>query len=100
MQRLLATDEREQHVGRTGDQLAYVVMSIALLLLVAYRSLFLRESSWDLMGVVLLGGAVATGYRLWQRVCTRRSAMYATLVAVISGVVAMIIVVVAVKLLG
>ena len=99
MKQLVATDEREEYVGKRGDQLAYLVMSLALLLLIAYRSFFLKEPSWDLMGVVLLGGAIATGYRLWQRVCTARGAMYATIVAVISGVAAAILVVVAAKLL-
>jgi hypothetical protein len=100
MRQLLATDEREQDVGKTGDQLAYVAVSFALLALITYRSLVDHQASWELMGVVLFGGAVATVYRVWHRVCTGRAAALATLVALLGGALAMIFVVAAVKFLA
>jgi riboflavin transporter FmnP len=92
MQLRQTRDERETAVDRTGDQLAYIVMSVALLLIVAYRGLFVGEASWDLMAVVLLGGAVATGYRVWKRVCSPRQLLTATLVGGLAGAVTLVVV--------
>jgi hypothetical protein len=49
-------------VGR-ADRLGYLVVSYGLLAIVAYRALVERTSSWDLLGLVVVGGLVATGYR-------------------------------------
>jgi hypothetical protein len=100
MRQLLATDEREQDVGKTGDQLAYVAMSFALLLLIAYRSVFDHGASWELMGIVLFGGAVATAYRAWRRVVTGRAAVLATLAALVAGTLAILTVIAVAKLLA
>ena len=48
------------------------MVSFGLLALVAYRSLARSEASWDLLGLVVLGGLVGTTYRLRQRVVSRR----------------------------
>lgn len=45
-----------------------MALSIGLLVAVAYRSFINGESSWDLMGLVVLGGLIGTGYRARQRV--------------------------------
>lgn len=70
--RLLVRDERELNVDQAADRLAYLVVSFGLLALVAYRSIVRSEASWDLLGLVVLGGFAGTAYRLRQRVVSRR----------------------------
>ena len=84
MDRLLVRDEREVSVDRAADRLAYVVLSFGLLAVVAYRSFVEGVASWELLGLVLLGGAVSTGYRLWQGVLTRQAVLVLGLTALIA----------------
>jgi hypothetical protein len=66
-----------------------VVLAYGLLVLVAIRA-FNGEATWDLLGLVVLGGLVGLGYRLRQRVVSRRwtSVLGATVViAAIAGLV-------------
>lgn len=71
MDRLLLRDEREVSVDRAADRFAYLVLSFGLLALVAYRSFVEGTAAWELLGLVLLGGAVSAGYRLWHGVLSR-----------------------------
>lgn len=87
MERLSVRDEREVSVDRAADRLAYVVLSLGLLAVVAYRSFVEGVASWELLGLVLLGGAVSTGYRLWQGVLTRQAVLVLGLTALIALVV-------------
>jgi hypothetical protein len=75
MNRLTLRDEREVSVDQAADRLSYLVLSFGLLAIVAYRSFVGREASWDLLGLVLLGGLVGTGYRARQRAMSRRWAL-------------------------
>ena len=84
MDRLLVRDEREVSVDRAADRLAYIVISLGLLAVVAYRSFVDGVASWELLGLVLLGGAVSTGYRLRQGVVTRQAVLVAALTALVS----------------
>lgn len=59
MDRLLVRDEREVSVDRAGDRLAYVVLSFGLLMVIAYRSFVEGVGSWELLGLVVLGGGVS-----------------------------------------
>jgi hypothetical protein len=72
MDRLMPRDERETSVDQAADRLAYLVLSFGLLAIVAYRAIVVREASWDLLALVVLGGLVGAAYRLRQRVVTRR----------------------------
>ena len=93
MDRLLVRDEREMSVDRAADRLAYVVVSFGLLAVVAYRSFVDGVASWELLGLVLLGGAVSTGYRLRQSVLTRQAVLVlglTTLVALVVGAVVVV----------
>jgi hypothetical protein len=72
MDRLMPRDERETSVDQAADRLAYLVLSFGLLAIVAYRGIVERETSWDLLALVVLGGLVGTAYRLRQRVVSRR----------------------------
>jgi hypothetical protein len=92
MDRLLVRDEREVSVDRAADRLAYVVLSFGLLAVVAYRSFVEGMASWELLGLVVLGGIVSTGYRLWQGVLTRQALLVLGLTALIALVVGALVV--------
>ena len=91
MDRILVRDEREVSVDHAADRLAYVVLSFGLLAAVAYRSFVEGVASWELLGLVLLGGAVSTGYRLWQGVLTRQAVLVVALTALIGLVVGAVV---------
>jgi len=92
MERLSVGDEREVSVDRAADRLAYVVLSFGLLAVVAYRSFVEGVASWELLGLILLGGAVSTAYRLWQGVLTRQAVLVLGLTALIAVVVGAVVV--------
>jgi hypothetical protein len=92
MDRLLVRDEREVSVDRAADRLAYVVLSFGLLAVVAYRSFVDGMASWELLGLVLLGGIVSTGYRIWQGVLTRQALLVLGLTALIALAVGALVV--------
>ncbi|HEX9633861.1 MAG TPA: hypothetical protein VGB34_00010 [Candidatus Limnocylindria bacterium] len=92
MDRLLVRDEREVSVDRAADRLAYIVLSFGLLAVVAYRSFVDGTASWELLGLVLLGGAVSTAYRLWQGVLSRQAVLVLALTAIIALVVGAVVV--------
>jgi hypothetical protein len=92
MDRLLVRDEREVSLDRAADRLAYVVLSFGLLAVVAYRSFVEGVASWELLGLVLLGGVVSTGYRLWQGVLTRQAVLVVAIAALIAVVVSAVVV--------
>ena len=88
MIRLLKRDEREVGIDRAADRLASIVLSFGLLAIVAYRSLVEGVASWELLALVLLGGAVSGAYRLWQGVLTRQAVLVLAGTAVIGLMVA------------
>ena len=51
---------------------AYLFISFGLLGLAAYRSLVWRESPWDLLLLVVLGGGVPAAYQGYHHVLTSR----------------------------
>jgi hypothetical protein len=65
-------DERTVAVENASYRWAYLFLSYGLLLVVAYRSFANRENSWDLLALVVLGGAVGTVYQGSRRVLSRR----------------------------
>lgn len=91
MTRLAARDERELAVDHAADRLAYLVLSFGLLAIVAYRSFADGAASWDLLGLVVLGGLVGTLYRLAQRTVSREWTIVAAGTAGVALVVAAII---------
>ncbi len=93
MDRLLSRDEREVSVDRAADRLAYLVLSFGLLALVAYRSFVEGAAAWELLGLVVLGGAAGTAYRLWQGVLTRPALLVLGLTALVALVVAAVVVI-------
>ena len=86
---LVARDERESAIDSAADRLSFLVLAYGLLVLVAIRA-FNGEATWDLLGLVVVSGLVGLGYRLRQRVVSRRwtSVLGATVViAAIAGLV-------------
>ena len=65
-------DERTVMVENAGYRLSYLVLSYGLLVAVMYRSLKLHQASWDLLALVVLGGAVSGSYQALHRVLGRR----------------------------
>lgn len=65
-------DERTVAVENASFRYGYLVLSYGLLLAVTYRSFGQGEQSWDLLGLVVLGGAIATAYQGRQRVLVSR----------------------------
>ncbi len=91
MNHLVPRDEREQGIDRAADRLAYLVLSFGLLAIVAYRSFADGAASWDLLGLVILGGLVGTLYRLARRAVSREWITVAAGTATVALVVAAII---------
>jgi hypothetical protein len=91
MDHLVLRDERETGVDRAADRLAYLVLSFGLLAIVAYRSFADGAASWDLLGLVVLGGLVGTLYRLAQRAVSREWTIVAMGTAVVALVVAAVV---------
>ncbi len=93
MDRRLPRDERETSVDQAADRLSYLVLSFGLLAIVAYRSLVDGKASWDLLGLVVLGGLVGTAYRVQRRVLSRRWELVVVGTAAVALVVAAVVVV-------
>lgn len=91
MKQLRARDERELTVDHAGDRLAYLALSYGLLVVIAYRSFVEREASWELLGLVVLGGLVGTAYRLRQRAFTREAAFVIGLTVLAAAAVGVVV---------
>jgi hypothetical protein len=79
----ITRDERTVATENASYRWAYLILSFGLLVSTAYRAFALHESTWDLLALVILGGAVATFYQGKGRVLSRRW-------AVVSGVAALL----------
>lgn len=87
-------DERTVATENASYRWAYLVMSFGLLVSTAYRSFVRNESAWDLLALVILGGAVATFYQGGRRTLSQRWAVAsaaAMLLALVLGVVLVLI---------
>jgi hypothetical protein len=69
---LMTRDERETRIDESADRLAYLVVSYGLLVIVAYRGLVEGATSWDLLGLVVLGGLVSLAHRVGHRAVSGR----------------------------
>ncbi len=88
---LVPRDEREQGIDNAADRLAYLFLSFGLLTIAAYRGFVRGEASWDLLGLVVLGGVVGTIYRLTMRAVSREWMITAAATAIVALVVAAIV---------
>ncbi|MFO0845272.1 MAG: hypothetical protein U0797_23295 [Gemmataceae bacterium] len=82
-------DERTIAVENASYRLAYLAISFGLLLAVAYRG-FVRqeENSWDLLGLVILGGVLSVAYQAFHHVIDRRWWWVMAASALVAGVIA------------
>jgi hypothetical protein len=84
-------DERTVAVENASYRWGYLLLSYALLVDVMYRSLVRHEAAWDVMALVIVGGAVCTVYQARQKILTHGWVMKAVLVACMAGVIAAIL---------
>jgi len=84
-------DERTVVVEDASYRVAYTFITFALLLDVMYRSLARREASWDLLAIVILGGAISTVYQWRHKILTRYSLKLAVVTFVVAGIVAALV---------
>jgi hypothetical protein len=89
----IARDERTVATENASYRWAYLVMSFGLLVSTAYRAFARHESSWDLLALVILGGALATLYQGSRRVLTRRWAVASAAAVVLALALGVILVV-------
>jgi hypothetical protein len=92
MKALISRDEREQAVDLAADRLSFLVVSYGALLLAAYRSFVLHEVAWDLLGLVVVGGAAGLLFRLRSGVVTRPWTFVLVATMVLAAVAAALIV--------
>ncbi|WP_026884927.1 DUF6442 family protein [Clostridium akagii] len=64
-------DERATFIENKSFKYGYNFISIALLLDVVYRGIWLNQSSWDLLGIVMLSALPTTVYQYKQKIFTR-----------------------------
>ncbi len=65
-------DERTVAVENAGYRWSYLVLSFGLLGLAAYRSWLRGVAAWDLLALVIFGGAVNAVYQGGRRVLNKR----------------------------
>ena len=84
----IVRDERTTAVEGASFRWAYLIMSYGLLASIMYRSFVIHESTWDLMSLVIVGGAVASLYQGQQRVLSTRWTMLSAASVVIAVIIA------------
>jgi hypothetical protein len=84
-------DERTVAIENASYRWAYLLLTYALLVDVMYRSLVRHESAWDLMALVIVGGAVCTVYQARQKILAHGWMMKTLLAVCIAVVIAAIL---------
>jgi len=92
MNKLPEKDERTEAVENTSYRWGYTFITYALLLDVAYQAYWHNRPSWDLMGIVIAGSAIASLYQAREEILGRTWLKQIVLVASISAAVAAIVV--------
>jgi hypothetical protein len=88
----ISHDERTETVENASYRIAYLVMSFGLLASVAYRGFILQQNSWDLLALVILGGATATLYQGIGKVLSQRWIKISVATIIISGILGALLV--------
>jgi len=84
-------DERTRAVENASYRVAYLVLTYGLLVAVAYRGLVLGQASWDLLALVVAGGAITVGYQAFHRTVSRRMLLVGGASALLAAAVAMLL---------
>jgi len=90
--RAVDRDERTIAVENASYRWGYLFVSFAVLLSVAYRGFALKQASWDLLAIVILGGFVTTVYQRNQRILTMRWARLTVFGVALAIVIAAVLV--------
>jgi hypothetical protein len=93
MAALSPRDEPEARVDLAADRIAYLAVSYGLMLSVAYRSFVRGEASWDLLGLVVVGGIVGLAYRVSKGAVSGRGTVTLATTAGIAIVVSALLVI-------
>jgi hypothetical protein len=81
-------DEPTLLVESASFRWAYLFIAFGVLGLAAYRSLVWRESPWDLLLLVVLGGGVPAAYQGYHQVVTSRSVLRMFTATIVGAAVA------------
>ena len=84
-------DERTVVVEAASYRFAYIFITYALLLDVMYRSFVRQEASWDLLAIVIVGGAISAFYQWRHKILTGYSLKVAVVTFGSAGIVAALI---------
>lgn len=84
-------DERTVVVEKASNSAAYIFVSFALLLDVAYRAFTKGEAAFDLLAIVILGGLVSTVYQARHKVLGRGWVKTVVLAVATSALIAVMI---------
>jgi hypothetical protein len=79
-------DERTVAVENASYRWAYILLINALLIDALYRAMVRHEAAWDLMALVVLGGATATIYQARQKTLSHGWGMKVALIAYMAAV--------------
>ena len=88
---MVERDERVVAVENASYRWAAQVMSFGLLLDAIYRSWVRHESAWDLLGLVIAGGAIASLYQANQHALGRGRVRLMGLSVVLGAVIAVLV---------
>jgi hypothetical protein len=84
-------DERTTFIENQSYRYGYIVMNFGILFDIMYRSFKLNEASWDLFGLIFLGGLVTTvhqyRYKIFTKKWTRDILLLIALSAIVAGAV-------------
>lgn len=83
-------DERTITIENTSYRWGYLLLSFGLLVVVACRSFIWRQSSWDLLALVVLGGVVTTLYQWTHSVLSRHWVIVTVVAVLLAAVVAVV----------
>jgi hypothetical protein len=83
-------DERTITIENSSYRWGYLLLSFGLLVLVACRSFIWRQSSWDLLALVVLSGVVTTFYQWNHKVLSRHWVIVTIVAGLLAAVVAVV----------
>ena len=80
-------DERTVAVENASYRWAYLLLTYALLVDVVYRGIVRHEAAWDLLALVIVGGAVCTMYQARQKTLTHGWLKKGALIALLGALI-------------
>ena len=81
-------DERTTFIENQSYRYGYIVLNFGILFDIMYRSFILNEASWDLFGLIFLGGLVTTVHQYRYKIFTKKWTRDILLLIAFSAIVA------------